>query len=87
MAWFITSIAVHSYIKYWWRSIKAIEGELSLEDCGFDFATEHPGSGLHPSVWVHVIPVLFLAAWVVILVFAIHGLVPGAPGSRPCFGC
>jgi hypothetical protein len=72
MVWFITSLAVHSYIKYWWNCIKKIEADLSLKDCSF--ATEHPGSGLHPSLWVHVIPVLFLMAWVVILVFAIHGL-------------
>jgi hypothetical protein len=74
VVWFITSLAVHSYIKYWWKSIKKIETELLLKDSRFDFATEHPGSGLHPSLWVHVVPILFLAAWAVILVFAIHGL-------------
>jgi hypothetical protein len=74
VAWLVTSVAVHRYISYWWESIKHIEGKLLLVDSGFDFAKKHPGSGLHPSRWVHVIPVLFMGAWVVILVFAIRCL-------------
>lgn len=74
IVWIITSIAVHRYIRYWWQSIKDIEAELSLGDHEFAFATGHPGSGLHPSQWVHVIPVLFMIAWIVISVFALHSL-------------
>jgi len=74
IVWFITSIAVHRYVAYWWESIQKVEGQLSLKFDGIDFATKHPGSGLHPSVLVHIIPVLFGAGWIVILVFSIHCL-------------
>jgi hypothetical protein len=74
IVWLVTSIAVHKYIRYWWQSIKNIEAELSLDDYKFAFATEHPGSGLHPSLWVHIIPVLFLLAWTVISAFALRCL-------------
>lgn len=76
IVWFITSIAVHRYVSYWWEAIKQIEGKLSLENDAFDFATKHPGSRLHPSRLVHVIPALFGLAWIVILIFAIHCLLP-----------
>ena len=74
--WFITSLAVLSYVRYWWNAIKSIEGKLALRDDGFDFATKHPGSGLHPSRLVLVIPLLFAGAWIVILVFSILCLCP-----------
>ncbi|HXM22202.1 MAG TPA: hypothetical protein VN948_13170 [Terriglobales bacterium] len=74
IVWLITSIAVHRYIAYWWQSIKDIEAVLSLQDCKFAFATEHPGSGLHPSWLVHVIPILFMAAWIVIVGLAFQCL-------------
>jgi hypothetical protein len=74
VVWLITSIAVHRYIRYWWRSIKDIEAKLSLQDCKLAFATEHPGSGLHPSQLVHLIPVLFMIAWTVIFSLAVHCL-------------
>lgn len=75
IVWLITSVAVHSYIDYWWKSIKVIEGDSLFK--GLDFATKHPGSRLHPSLLVHVIPVLFMAAWIVILIFASHCLCSG----------
>ena len=74
IVWFSTSVAVHRYITYWWSSIQNIELELSLMNSGFDFARKHPGSGLHPSQLVHIIPILFTAAWVVVIAFAIHCL-------------
>jgi hypothetical protein len=76
IVWLITSIAVHRYVDYWWRSIQKIEEELSLEGDGLDFATKHPGSHLHPSVLVHFIPALFAAGWLVILALSIHCLCP-----------
>jgi hypothetical protein len=51
-----------------------IEHHLNLGGGGLDFATKHPGSGLHPSVLILVIPVLFSFAWCAILAFAIHCL-------------
>lgn len=74
IVWLITSIAVHRYISYWWRSIKNVEAALSLEENSLAFATKHPGSGLRPSQLVHVIPLLFTSAWLVIFVFAFHCL-------------
>jgi hypothetical protein len=74
IVWLITSIAVHRYVDYWWNSIQKIEGQLSLEKDGLDFATKHPGSRLHPSILVHFIPALFAAGWIVILVFSIHSV-------------
>lgn len=74
IVWLVTSIAVHRYIKYWWQSIKNIEAALSLEDYKFAFATEHPGSGLHPSQLVHTVPLLFTTAWIVLLVLAFRCL-------------
>lgn len=72
--WLITSFAVLKYVRYWWKAIKIIEGELFLANDGLDFATKNPGSGLHPSKLVLLIPVLFGLAWLVIFVFAIHCL-------------
>ncbi len=74
IVWLITSVAVHRYIDYWWKSIQKVEDELSLKDYKFNFATAHPGSGLHPSGWVHVVPLLFMAAWIVILAVAFRCL-------------
>ncbi|MGD0001214.1 MAG: hypothetical protein ABSE21_14050 [Bryobacteraceae bacterium] len=76
IVWFVTSLAVHRYIRYWWKAIHGIEERLFLKEHGLDFATNHPGSGLHPSTLVHIIPGLFAAAWLVILVFAVHCLCP-----------
>lgn len=72
--WLITSIAVHSYIRYWWSSIQETERKLLRTDNGLHFATNHPGSGLHPSFFVHTIPVLFMTAWIVILIVAARQL-------------
>ena len=80
VVWLITSIAVHRYIDYWWKSIHHAEHVLSLDECGLDFATKHPGSRLHPSVWVHAIPCLFMVAWILIASLAIHGMC----SCRPC---
>jgi len=74
VVWLITSIAVHRYIDYWWKSIHRAEDALSLSESRLDFATMHPGSHLHPSFWVHVIPCLFMAAWLVIAGVALCGL-------------
>jgi len=76
MVWLVTSVAVHRYVDYWWKSIRKIEDKLSLNNDGFDYATQNHGSGLHPSRLVLVIPLLFAAAWIVILVFSIHCLCP-----------
>lgn len=72
--WFITSLAVLSYVRYWWSAVQAVEFQLPLKGSGLDFATRHPGSGLHPSRLVLAIPLLFGAAWIVILIYSIHGL-------------
>jgi hypothetical protein len=77
LIWLLTSVAVHRYIDYWWRSIKEIEDKLPLKDEGLNFATKHPGSGMHPSLLVHMTPVLFAVGWVVIFLFALHCLCPG----------
>jgi len=80
LIWFLTSMAVHRYVDYWWDSIKEIEDKLLLKDDGLHFATKNPGSGMHPSLLVHVIPVLFMVAWVVIFAVALHCLCS-------CTGC
>ena len=72
--WWVTSIAVHRYVRYWWNAIQSIERKLSLKDQGLDFASKHPGSGLHPSKLVLTIPILFAAAWIAIVVVAIRCL-------------
>jgi len=74
LIWCLTSVAVHGYVDYWWRAIKKSEAELSLKKDGLDFATNHPGSRMHPSLLVHMIPVLFMVAWGVIFFFALHGI-------------
>lgn len=81
LIWLVTSVAVHSYIEYWWKSIKDIEADSVFKENQFDFATRHPGSGLYPSLLVHFIPVLFMLAWAVILAFAIHCLCSGCKAS------
>ncbi len=78
--WLITSIAVLQYIRYWWSAVKSIEGQLCLKNDGLDYASKNPGSGLHPSLLVLVIPLLFAAAWLVILVFSSHCLCPCKAG-------
>jgi hypothetical protein len=80
--WLITSVAVHRYLSYWWRSIQEIEAAPEFRKNRLDFATRHPGSrGLHPSFLVHVIPALFMFTWIVILLFTIHCLCAGCkPG-------
>ena len=70
--WLITSIAVHMYIGYWWRAIRTTESQLGLDRMGLDFASKHPGSGLHPSLLVFCIPVLFGAAWFVMFFISLH---------------
>jgi|SRR5580658_3442728 hypothetical protein len=80
VVWFVTSIAVHRYVAYWWKSIQEIEVKLSLKSDGLNFAAKHPGSGLHPSFLVHLIPVLFAAGWIVILVLSIYGIWPCKAG-------
>jgi len=82
VAWLITSRAVHCYIDHWWESIKHIEHVLSLDRYALNFATRHPGSRLHWSAsrWVHVIPVLFMCAWLLIAGLAICYLL----SCRPC---
>lgn len=72
--WFITSLAVHKYVDYWWSAIKKIEQKLALNEIEFDFATRHTGSGLHPSAFVLTVPWLFALAWLSILVFSIVSL-------------
>ncbi len=72
--WLVTSIAVHRYVAYWWRCVREAEAALSLHERHLSFATQHPGSGLHPSRFIHVIPVLFMAAWLVIAVLALYCL-------------
>jgi hypothetical protein len=72
--WWITSIAVHRYVQHWWEGIKTIEGKFGLHEAGLDFASQHRGSGLHPSIFVLAIPLLFASAWIAILVVAICGL-------------
>ncbi len=74
--WLVTSIAVHTYVAYWWQSIKRAEESLLLEDCGLNLATRHPGSGLHPSFLVQLVPCLFIAAWLVVFVFSLYCLCP-----------
>jgi hypothetical protein len=74
LIWCLTSVAVHKYVDYWWESIKKLEAKLSLKSNELDFATAHRGSGMHPSFLVHIIPVLFMVAWVWILAFAIRSL-------------
>jgi hypothetical protein len=74
LIWFVSSIAVHKYIAYWWQCIKDMEAVLSLQDDNLSFATRHPGSGLHPSRLVHVVPVLFMIAWFVVAGLAVYFL-------------
>jgi hypothetical protein len=69
--WFVTSVAVLRYVRYWWDAVKSAEGKLMLADNDLDFAAQHPGSGLHPSRLILIIPPLFAAAWVVQLAFSI----------------
>src|ERR1035441_6935400 len=67
IAWLVTSVAFHRYVDYWWEKIKDAETANSLKDYGLAFASDHPGSRLHPSRWVYLIPVLFLITWIVVL--------------------
>jgi hypothetical protein len=72
--WLITSVAVHKYVNYWWNAIKDVESSLSLGERNLNFATKHQGSGLHPSVLVQLVPCLFIAAWLVVLIVSLHYL-------------
>jgi hypothetical protein len=69
--WFWNNVAVHTYIKYWWDSVKASEKALSLHDKKIAFASGHPGSNLHPSVGAKLVPLVFLAAWLSLVVYAV----------------
>lgn len=70
--WLLTSIAVHTYIDYWWRALQSTEATLSLQQEHLDFASKHPGSGLHPSLLIFCIPALFGAAWIVVFFVSLH---------------
>lgn len=67
--WFITSVAVLHYVRYWWGAVKTAENKLGLNADGLDFSARHPGSGLRPSDLILCIPLIFAAAWVTELVF------------------
>jgi hypothetical protein len=86
LIWFLTSIAVHRYVDYWWESIKRIEDKLSLKSESLDFASQHRGSRIRPrpSHLVLAIPILFMIAWIVVFLFAVHGL--GAYTIEPRLG-
>jgi hypothetical protein len=71
--WWVTSVAVHRYIRYWWLAIKKVEENLYLGQEGLDFAKQHPGSGLRPSQFTLCIPILFGVAWIVLVVVALRG--------------
>ena len=64
--WFLSNTATHTYVLYWWNSLKKIEKTLSLDQTGLDFVTRHPGSGnAIPYRWlVQMVPVIFAIAWI-----------------------
>jgi hypothetical protein len=74
LLWLWNNVAVHRYIKYWWESAKKSEKELSLEESKLDFANKHPGSGLKPSLGAKLVPVIFVLAWLALVVYAIWQL-------------
>ncbi|HEY1938180.1 MAG TPA: hypothetical protein VGJ33_09620 [Candidatus Angelobacter sp.] len=77
VAWLVTSVAFHRYVDYWWEAIKTAEAANSLKVSGLDFVSKHPGSRLHPSRWMYLVPVLFFFAWIVVLAFSLHCLRSG----------
>ena len=84
LLWLWNNVAVHSYIEYWWHSAKTIESELSPE---YRFATNHPGSGLTPSLGAKLVPVLFGVAWFALCGYALReaGILQG-PGVSSQYG-
>jgi hypothetical protein len=77
LLWLWNNVAVHKYIKYWWQCAKDTERVLSLKDNAIDFATNHPGSSLRPSLGAKLVPVIFVLAWLSLIVYAIcHLLYP-----------
>jgi len=72
--WFWNNVAVHSYIEYWWASIKDSEKALSLQDKNLAFASNHPGSGLRPSIGAKLVPLVFLVAWLSLVVYPLCNL-------------
>lgn len=75
--WLYTIIAMHSYIDYWRESILIAESKLELKQRELDFMAKHPGSCLwpRPSTLVATIPILFILAWLVMLIAAYR--IPG----------
>jgi hypothetical protein len=74
LIWFWNNVAVHRYIKYWWGSVQASEKALSLQERKIAFANDHPGSGLSPSVGAKLVPLVFLLAWLFLIVYAVYHL-------------
>ena len=72
--WWGSNSAVHRYVEHWWNSLKIVEKQLSLQDAGLAFATNHRGSGgaLRYSSLVQTVPLLFMAGWIVL---ALYGMV------------
>jgi hypothetical protein len=71
LLWFWNNVAIHRYIKYWWQCAKDTERTLSLHDKKLDFANRHPGSKLKPSLGAKLVPLIFVLAWLALVVYAI----------------
>jgi hypothetical protein len=70
LVWFWSNFGVHRYIAYWFESAKAAEKAMSLSNSGLDFATKHLGNRWRPSLAIQVVPLLFTAAWAVMILVA-----------------
>jgi hypothetical protein len=61
--WFLNDLINHTYILYWWRSVNAPEGyEKKAKDLGI--GRWWPKVGLKYSQLMHIIPIIFGAAWI-----------------------
>lgn len=73
--WLLSNSATHSYVLYWWNALAKTEKKLPVE-AGFDFVTQHPGSGgLVPYSWlIQLVPIIFAIAWLCLLGLGIDAL-------------
>jgi len=78
IVWWSSNSAVHNYVDYWWASIRKIEQKVSLQDEGFDFVGQHPGSHgwVRYSRLVQIVPGLFMAAWIVLVGYEFYHACP-----------
>jgi len=70
--WLYNNHKTHGYVRYWWEKLADIEKEADLKSYRADFVTQQKGGGLIPySYLLQAVPVIFLAAWLVLFVWSL----------------